>query len=75
MGNLDLIFMLHILSEHTCLILHVYVIWMKQQFCFSQTVMPGNYTAVPKLWDQSYSMAKHTFFFLHHIIKLTRLNE
>lgn len=34
--------MLHIRSEHI-LILHAYVIWMKLQFCFNWSVMPGSY--------------------------------
>lgn len=50
--------MLHILSEHT-LILHAYVIWMKLQFCFNWSVMPGSYYC----WEIRVIQWQSTHFF------------
>lgn len=55
--------MLHILSEHTCLILHAYVIWMKLQFRFNWSVTPGNYYCCAQdVRSELFNGKAHIFF-------------
>lgn len=55
--------MLPILSEHTCLILHAYVIWMKLQFRFNWSVMPGNYYCCAQdVRSELFNGKAHIFF-------------
>lgn len=76
MGNADLIFMLHVLSEHTCLILRAYVIWMKLQFRFNWSVMPGNfYCCAQAVRSEFFNGKAHIFFSSIIFFKLIRLNE